>query len=55
MMDECYAMAPLEEVVYGAYCDDEMDGEGVWLAQQELKRRGFISQHELYHFCTWGN
>jgi hypothetical protein len=52
---EYHQDAPLEALAYDAYGNEEFVGEIVYSAQCELKRRGYISQHELYKFSTWGN
>ena len=46
--------ASLEDLWYDAHGNEEMFGEIVYSAIDELKYRGY-SQHEVFHFVTWGN
>lgn len=51
---EFHQDASLEDLAVDAYANEEMFGEIVYSAQDELKYRGY-SQHEVYRFSTWGN
>ena len=51
---EAHQYASLQDLAYDAYGNEELVGEIVYSAQCELKYRGY-SQHEVYHFSTWGN